>query len=102
MSDIDCISVRIPGGLVLDFRGRDAWALNCLITAGEAGCTPICHPGPRWSGYVYNLRRSGLEIETVTEKHAAPYPGTHARYVLRTPVEVLAVGSKLENKGTAA
>ena len=33
--------------------------------------------------------RAGLIIETVTERHAAPYAGTHARYVLRTAVEIV-------------
>jgi hypothetical protein len=37
--------------------GRDAWALGELITAGNAGCTPIDRPGPRWSGYIHKLRR---------------------------------------------
>jgi hypothetical protein len=37
--------------------GRVAWALGELIDAGPAGCTPIDHPGPRWSSYVHRLRR---------------------------------------------
>jgi len=68
-------------------RGRDRWALECLIEAGERGCTPICHPGPRWSGYVFNLRREHkLTVETVTEQHEGPFAGHHARYKLRTAV----------------
>ena len=94
MPNIDNITVRIvASGIVLRFRGRDAWALHCLIAVGERGCTPICHPGPRWSGYVFKLRRAGLDVETITEKHAAPYAGTHARYVLRTPVEIIDVAA---------
>ena len=68
------------------FKGRDAWALDELIAAGEAGCTPIDHPGPRWSHYVFKLRRAGLDVETITEAHGGPYKGTHARYVLRSKV----------------
>ena len=30
-------------------RGRDRWALESLIRAGDRGCTAIDHPGPRWS-----------------------------------------------------
>ncbi|RDJ20147.1 hypothetical protein DWF00_16695 [Bosea caraganae] len=71
------------------FRGRDAWALNNLIAAGEKGCTPIDHPGPRWSHYVFKLRGGGIGIETIDEKHGGPYAGSHARYVLRTPVTVI-------------
>lgn len=67
--------------------GRDRWALECLIAAGEKGCTPIDTPGPRWSGYVFNLRALGIEIETVTEPHGGPFSGTHARYLLRSHVE---------------
>ncbi|WP_425093822.1 winged helix domain-containing protein [Tropicimonas sp. S265A] len=66
--------------------GRDRWALEALIAAGEKGCTPIDTPGPRWSGYVFNLRRLGVAIETVTEAHDGPFAGTHARYVLRSRV----------------
>ena len=68
-------------------KGRDRWALECLIKAGEKGCTPIDHPGPRWSAYVHDLRHEhGLLIETVTEEHGPPFEGTHARYVLRSVV----------------
>ena len=62
--------------------GRDRWALEALIKAGTKGCTPIDTPGPRWSGYVHNLRKLGVPIETVTEPHEGPFAGRHARYVL--------------------
>ena len=67
-------------------NGRERWALECLMAAGERGCTPIDHPGPRWSGYVHDLRGMGVNIETVNEPHAGPFPGTHAKYVLRSLV----------------
>ena len=70
----------------LQFKGRDAWALDELIGAGPLGCTPIDHPGPRWSGYVHKLRRAGLDIETITEAHGGPFKGHHARYLLRSRV----------------
>lgn len=66
--------------------GRDAWALQELVSAAQRGCTPIDNPAPRWSGYVFNLRQMGFDIETVHEAHAGPFPGTHARYVLRSEV----------------
>jgi hypothetical protein len=79
-----------PDGPAFTAIGRDAWALSELVAAGERGCTPIDNPGPRWSGYVFNLRRGhGLVIETVHEPHRGAFPGTHARYVLRSPVEIL-------------
>lgn len=66
--------------------GRERWALECLVAAGDKGCTPIETPGPRWSGYVHKLRRMGFAIETIRESHGGPFEGTHARYVLRSRV----------------
>lgn len=66
--------------------GRDRWALEQLISAGDKGCTPIDDPAPRWSGYVFNLRELGIVIETVHESHDGPFAGKHARYVLRSVV----------------
>jgi len=78
----------LPEGSGFTVRGRDAWALLELIAAGPKGCTPIDNPGPRWSAYVFNLRRIGLSIETQHERHKGPFAGTHARYVLRSAVEI--------------
>ena len=63
-------------------KGRDRWALECLIAAGPKGCTPIDHPGPRWSAYKFNLKELGVEIDKITEMHDGPFQGHHARYVL--------------------
>lgn len=67
-------------------KGRDRWALENLMLAGKAGCTPIDNPGPRWSAYVFKLRERGVNIETIHEEHSGPFSGTHARYVLRSDV----------------
>jgi hypothetical protein len=85
------ITVRVGGvdGHVVKVNGREAWALQCLLLAAEKGCTPITTPGPRWSAYVHDLRAAGINIETVHEPHGPPFVGTHARYILRSPVEVL-------------
>lgn len=85
------IKARIaPDGETFTVSGRDAWALRELIDAGPRGCTPIDNPGPRWSGYVFNLRTNqGLNIETIHEAHGGKFAGTHARYVLRSCVEVI-------------
>lgn len=66
--------------------GRDEWALEQLRKAGRKGCTPITQPAPRWSAYIHNLRKLGVEIETITEPHDGDFPGRHARYVLRSVV----------------
>ena len=85
------IRVRIGDDAVstVSVRGREAWALMALMAAGEDGCTPINNPGPRWSGYVLDLRRLGFVVETVRERHGGEFPGHHARYVLRSPIFVL-------------
>lgn len=68
-------------------QGRNRWALECLIRAGKNGCTPIDHPGPRWSAYKFNLKHDyGLEIDAPDEKHGGDFAGSHARYILRTCV----------------
>lgn len=72
-----------------EFRGRAAWALDCLVTSGDAGCTPLEHVGPRWSHYIFLLRRAGLTVETIQERHGGTYAGNHGRYVLRDSVEVI-------------
>ena len=66
--------------------GRDQWALDRLRKAGRKGCTPITEPAPRWSAYVHNLRKLGVDIETIHEPHEGDFPGHHARYVLRSAV----------------
>jgi hypothetical protein len=66
---------------------REIWALNELIDAGAVGCTPITRPAPRWSAYIYKLKRNhGLSIETVTEAHGGEFKGHHGRYILRSTV----------------
>ena len=71
---------------LIRLRGRLRWALERLIDAGYVGCTPLNEPGPRWSAYVHELRKLGVAIATITERHSGPFPGTHARYVLRSDV----------------
>jgi hypothetical protein len=75
---------------ILELAGREEWALSHLLAAGDVGCTPISHPGPRWSDYIFKLRRRGLDIATLTEPHDGPFAGHHGRYILRSKVERLA------------
>lgn len=67
-------------------HGRDAWALLQLIAAGPEGVTPIERIGPRWSAYVYKLRKAGIAVSSVRESHGGEFPGHHARYTLAVPV----------------
>jgi hypothetical protein len=81
--------VELCDGRVIAFQGRDAWALNQLMAAGAAGCSTFDCPAPRWSSYVYRLRKLGTVIDTVREPHDGPFAGHHARYFLRTQIRIL-------------
>ncbi len=87
--NVTAIKVQLPDGAARDYAGRDAWTLDKLLDAGDRGLTTIDHPAPRWSHYVFRLRKSGLVIETAEERHKGPYPGRHGRYILRTPLKVI-------------
>lgn len=89
----------LPDGSPFIVTGRNAWALLELHSAGKTGCTPIDNPGPRWSAYVFNLKREhGLAIETAHESHRGPFPGSHARYFLKSNVEIVSRSDKAEQE----
>jgi hypothetical protein len=80
----------VDGSLqILELAGREEWALSHLLAAGATGCTSISHPGPRWSDYVFKLRRRRLDITTLAKHHDGPFAGAHGRYILRSKVERL-------------
>lgn len=84
------LSVKVePDGGIFHLEGRPAWALKQLIDAGARGCTPITHPGPRWSDYTFKLRKLGFVIETEYESHGGQFAGSHGIYKLHTKVSVL-------------
>lgn len=90
---------HMPDGRAFTAHGRDAWALLQLIDAGPKGCTPIDNPGPRWSGYVFNLKRDhGLAIVTHHEAHRGNFPGTHGRYVLMSELEIISRSDSREQQ----
>jgi hypothetical protein len=86
IGDVDSPAVTV--------RGREAWALRMLLAAGERGCTPIDHPGPRWSGYIHDRRKLGFVIETIRERHGGAFPGDHALHVLRSSIVILDQGGR--------
>jgi len=73
--------------------GRDGWALRKLIEAGDREVTPLDTPGPRWSGYIFKLRKAGIPVATLNERHGGAFPGTHARYRLTAAVEITGQGA---------
>ena len=78
-----------------ELDGRLGWTMVQLFNAGPKGVTPITHPAPRWSGYVFDLRELGIPIETIMEPHEGNYPGQHARYVLTCDAQVQLLGSEV-------
>jgi len=83
------IKIRLPDGSHQVFAGREAWTLCRLIGAGSRGLTTIDHPAPRWSHYVFKLRRAGLQISTDYESHKGDFPGKHGRYRLQTQIQII-------------
>jgi hypothetical protein len=83
------VTIRMPSGSCLTFTGREAWTLRRLMEAGAVGAATIDHHAPRWSHYIFKLRRAGLVITTDYEPHTGPFPGTDGRYRLETPVTVV-------------
>jgi hypothetical protein len=74
------------------FGRREAWTLSHMLNAGARGLTPIDHPAPRWSHYVYELGRAGLTISIEYEPRSGSFPSTHGRYRLKTVVSVVSEG----------
>lgn len=89
MREVIAMKVRVGEALPIKVRGRVAWTLNELILAGEEGVTTLDNSALRWSDYVFKLRKKAVVIETIDEKHGGPFSGTHGRYVLRSPVQIL-------------
>lgn len=68
--------------------GQTAKALAAFVAAGERGVTALeaASWAYRLAAYVHDLRhKCGLAIETLREAHEG---GSHARYVLRSPVRL--------------
>jgi hypothetical protein len=95
---------NLDTGSVAIVKGRRAWALDILYRRGELGATPVdAAPGHRWAAYVHKLKTEhGVDIETVREPHNGTYSGYHARYVLRSRLEVLEVVREGDKRDVAA
>ncbi|RWK53542.1 MAG: hypothetical protein EOR48_22245 [Mesorhizobium sp.] len=86
------MTVRIePDGRTKRLDGRAAWMMTKLVEAGKRGVSPLDLPtGVRVAHYIFLLRREGFIISTEHESHGGPFPSTHARYRIETPVTILA------------
>jgi hypothetical protein len=81
---------RTDGGPSFTVTGQTAKALMALHRAGAAGVTAleVSTWAYRFAAYCYDLRKHGLDIETVREAHDG---GWHGRHVLHTPVTLVTV-----------
>lgn len=89
VGDTVAIKVEMPSGVRKAFAGRKAWALGHLLDAGQSGITTIDHPAPRWSHYIFQLRRDGIHIHTQEERHGGTFAGRHGRFRLVSSLTVL-------------
>jgi hypothetical protein len=39
--------------------------------------------------YIWKIRATGTVVEAIRESHSGPFSGLHARYVLRSPLNVI-------------
>lgn len=76
------------GDHAVNVVGRAGWGLLHLIAAGSAGLTTLTRPAPRWSDYIFKLRRAGFVINTAEEGHDGTFAGHHGRYTLLDRVTV--------------
>jgi len=87
------LCVRMDDAPPFVVTGQTAKALHALVAAGDKGITAMECGGWafRLAAYVRELRKRGLAIETMRERHDDA-GGWHGRYVLRSAVIVEAVG----------
>ena len=80
-----------PDSSVKRATGRYGWTLLQLYRVGRAGLTTLERPAPRWSHYVFELRKMGVNIETEYEPHAGDFSGTHGRYRLLSAISIVEI-----------
>ena len=66
---------------------RAMFLLDALVKAGASGVTTIEFPGVRVSAGILHLRRAGVDVQTIYERHSGEFAGRHGRFVLRSSVE---------------
>ena len=84
-----------PVGFPVTLRGRERWAMERLIWAGNAGVSSFDNIGPRTSHYIFKLRGYGFAIQTELEAHGGDFPGHHARYRLHSKVSIVAEAGRV-------
>jgi hypothetical protein len=93
----------LPDGATGKVRGRDCWLLHRLLKAGDRGLTTMDLPaGVRASHYIFKLRKAGLVIESIEERHGGQFAGRHSRYRLRSQLDIISDSSKPDAEGITA
>lgn len=79
--------IRDDGGPSFTVSGQTAKAITALVLAGLRGVTAleVSSWAYRFAAYCHELRKRGLEIETLKEPHDG---GWHGRHVLHTPIRL--------------
>lgn len=79
--------VRDDGGPSFIVTGQTAKAARALVLAYQRGVTAleVSSWAYRFAAYCHELRKKGLEIETLKEPHDG---GWHGRHVLHTPIRL--------------
>ena len=80
-------AIRDDGGPQVIATGQTAKALRALVLAGKGGVTAleVSTWAYRFAAYCHDLRKKGLDIETLREGHEG---GWHGRHVLLTDVRL--------------
>tara|TARA_B100001989_G_scaffold249291_1_gene224326 strand:- start:3403 stop:3696 length:294 start_codon:yes stop_codon:yes gene_type:complete len=73
----------------MEVSGKAAKTLAALVSNGRHGVTAY-EISQTWAlrlaAYIHDLRKLGLDIQTIREEHDE---GWHGRYILHTPVEII-------------
>jgi hypothetical protein len=98
------ITARVlPHGVPFTCKGQEAKTLLLLTEKSTAGVVAYDFTGGppfRLPAYTWALMRNhGLNIETLREQHEG---GWHGRFVLHTPVEIVAVNDPAKPERMAA
>ena len=91
MSKIRCRFRILGTDRIFEVEGQEARTLIALHCAGDKGITAleVSTWALRLAHYVMKLKRLGLSIDMVREKHSGPAPGWHGRYFLRSGIQFL-------------
>lgn len=95
------VVARLHDGSPFVAVGREAETLIGLCEKGPRGLRAYdfkAGPAYRLATYVHDLRRAGLAIRTLREKHET---GHHGFFVLETPIRIVSVAHADQTRGAS-